>query len=383
MSEPTRVVTLTAGGRGAVASILVAGPQAEAWVAAHFESATGRALAGRSPVQINYGRWRLGGELREEVVVRRVSPVQFELHCHGGHASVSAVLESLTAAGAERQTWQEWLDTAEPDPLRAAARRELAQTTTERAALVLLDQYHGALRREIDELVLLLAATAADVPAVAARLDALIGRGRQIGLHLTSPWRIVLTGVPNVGKSSLINALLGYQRAIVFDQPGTTRDVLTAQTAIDGWPVELSDTAGLRESADALEAAGVAYAQTQLAAADVIVWVRDLTQPAAPRPNFPAGTPVIAVDNKCDLPAVTTCATDGLRVSAQTGTGLRELVANIAATLVPQTPIPGAAVPFLRSQLEVLTRVGEHLAANQPEPARELLAGLGELPAEG
>ena len=61
---------------------------------------------------------------------------------------------------------------------------------------------------------------------------------------------MVLAGWPNVGKSSLINAILGYTRCIVFDQPGTMRDVVSAQTAIDGWPIELSDTAGLRASAD-------------------------------------------------------------------------------------------------------------------------------------
>ena len=67
----------------------------------------------------------------------------------------------------------------------------------------------------------------------------------------------MLAGRPNVGKSSLTNALLGYTRSIVFDQPGTTRDVVTATTAIDGWPIEFSDTAGLREGSEPLEAAGI------------------------------------------------------------------------------------------------------------------------------
>src|SRR4029453_3197945 len=68
----------------------------------------------------------------------------------------------------------------------------------------------------------------------------------ELGQHLTAPWRVVLAGPPNVGKSSLINALAGYQRTIVSHVPGTTRDVVTTTTAIDGWPVELADTAGLR-----------------------------------------------------------------------------------------------------------------------------------------
>ena len=88
---------------------------------------------------------------------------------------------------------------------------------------------------------------AADLQAAAARIREWLA-WEDFGLHLTRPWNVVLAGRPNVGKSSLINALLGYTRSIVFDQPGTTRDVVTAATAIDGWPIELSDTAGLRES---------------------------------------------------------------------------------------------------------------------------------------
>src|SRR6185503_7750192 len=99
----------------------------------------------------------------------------------------------------------------------------------------------------------------------------------EVGLHLTTPWRVVFAGPPNVGKSSLVNALLGYPRAIVYDQPGTTRDVLTASTAFDGWPFELRDTAGLRDgiSLDSVEVEGVARARAQIATADLVVFVHD------------------------------------------------------------------------------------------------------------
>src|SRR5690606_16577637 len=116
------------------------------------------------------------------------------------------------------------------------------------------------LQREIDAIGDEIAAGGEDVPArfeeARRRLAALVDRA-PLGLHLTRPWHVALAGAPNVGKSSLLNAVLGYGRAIVFDQPGTTRDVLDAVTAIDGWPVRLTDGAGLRESVDALEAAGV------------------------------------------------------------------------------------------------------------------------------
>ena len=128
---------------------------------------------------------------------------------------------------------------------------------------ILLDQYHGglehALRRTIADLERhRLAARPSAIAACCNRAD--------LGLHLTSPWRVVVAGPPNVGKSSLINALVGYHRAVVFDTPGTTRDVVTVGTAIDGWPVELSDTAGIRPSDDRLESrVGRAIEQTRQA----------------------------------------------------------------------------------------------------------------------
>src|SRR5262249_42285045 len=100
-----------------------------------------------------------------------------------------------------------------------------------------------------------------------------------LGAHLTQPWRVVIAGPPNVGKSSLINAILGYERAIVFDQPGTTRDVVTAATALDGWPVELADTAGLPAGVDPLDRAGIERETAQADEADCLLLVFDASQP--------------------------------------------------------------------------------------------------------
>ena len=96
-----------------------------------------------------------------------------------------------------------------------------------------------------------------------------------LGRHLVRPWSVVLAGPVNVGKSSLINALAGYGRSIVHHAPGTTRDAVTAATAIDGWPVELCDTAGLRPAATPVERAGIERAQERLAQADLAVLVFD------------------------------------------------------------------------------------------------------------
>jgi tRNA modification GTPase len=175
----------------------------------------------------------------------------------------------------------------------------------------------------------------------------------------------VLAGRPNVGKSSLINALLGYARAIVFDEPGTTRDVLTAATALDGWPVELADTAGLHNTSDALEAAGVERARQQMAAADVLVLVFDLTQPwsAEEASLIEEWSAAILVFNKCDLPeAPSPNRPTGLRTSATTREGVEELIRRLAERLVPLPPPPSCAVPFTVRQVEALHEMARRIA---------------------
>src|SRR5207244_10480135 len=164
----------------------------------------------------------------------------------------------------------------------------------------------GALRDELAAIDHALAQ--GDVPAATKTIEQLLAQA-DIGLHLTKPWKVVIAGPPNAGKSSLMNAILGYERAIVWREPGTTRDVLTATTAIDGWPVELIDTAGLREASDPLEAEGVARAENAVSAADLLIFVADTSAPwddrlyqqlkCATRRRLP-----LVVHNKCDLAPV-------------------------------------------------------------------------------
>jgi tRNA modification GTPase len=154
----------------------------------------------------------------------------------------------------------------------------------------------------------------------------------------------VIAGPPNVGKSSLVNALAGYQRAVVSETAGTTRDVVTVPVAFDGWPVELADTAGLRRAAG-LEAAGIERAERWIREADLVVWVLDGTAPAVPVPDCHSGLLVV---NKCDRPVTWALSSvpSALRLSAATGEGVPGLAAAIARTLVPDPPPPGAAVPY-------------------------------------
>jgi tRNA modification GTPase len=176
-------------------------------------------------------------------------------------------------------------------------------------------------------------------------------------LHLLNPWSVVLAGRPNVGKSSLINALLGYERAIVFDTPGTTRDIVTATTACEGWPISLSDTAGWRDAAGELESQGIAAAKAAARQADLVLLVVDGSQPwtVAEEALCAACPQALLVGNKADLPAQATAIhPPGIQVSAKTGAGIAELLASIARRLVPQAPPSGVAVPFTEVQAQAI-----------------------------
>ncbi len=163
------------------------------------------------------------------------------------------------------------------------------------------------------------------------------------------PFRAVFAGPPNVGKSSIVNALAGYTRSVVSPLPGTTRDIVTTRIALDGWPVELIDTAGFHERGDALENAGMRRAQDILAGADLGLWVLDASAPAQ---LPPAGVPIRGmVINKIDLPAV--WRPDDLAlsapavVSATKGLGVTELCQWIGSLLgLDERLVPGEAVAF-------------------------------------
>jgi len=388
-----RVVQLTPPGRGAVAGLLVEGPGAVRAVAACFRAQSGRPLEQAPADRLVFGRF--GPEPAEEVVVRRRADGSVEVNCHGGLAAEEMVCRLLADQGCREVGWGDWVRQRHDDPIAADARLALADARTERTAAILLDQHHGALRREVDAVRGLLGAGQTD--AARQRLGALLGWA-ELGRHLVRPWRVVLAGRPNAGKSSLINALLGYGRAIVHHVPGTTRDVLTATTAIDGWPVELADTAGLVEGGEAIDRAGVARARQQLAAADLVVLVFDLSRPwcQADVALLEAHPGAIIVHSKCDLPAAETsevletsevCSApiaaagrqrpEGIQTSARTGVGIAGLVEAIGARLVPaEAPPAGAAVPFTEAQVRGLASAHEALDRGAAAAAAEALEGV-------
>ena len=386
VDERITVARLTAAGRSAVATLLLEGPGAAQLLDGLFSAKN--APSGLSPGErLFVGRFQdhgQGSRLGEEIVVRCRSERCVELHCHGGSASIERIESILVAHGCEPVDWKDRADSrhdgGHDDPIRAAARLALAKVETARTAAVLLDQYQGALRREIESILASLAAK--DAPAATKKIKAILAWA-DLGRHLVEPWRVVLAGRPNVGKSTLINALVGYGRAIVHHVPGTTRDVLTAATAVEGWPVLLADTAGLRSTDHPIERAGVRLAEEQLEAADLVLLVFDASeqwsdedrQLCRRRPS------ALIVHSKIDLadesrlfiapqdrpPGIATSGLAGVDTSGL-GRGITQLAAAIGRRLVAESPPPMSAVPFTKPQIAALQAA---LAVCEDADARE------------
>ena len=349
-----RVVQLTPPGRGAVATLLIEGPQAVEAVGARFRARNGRPLNCLSSDRLVVGRF--GPGVGEEVVVRRRSDLGVELHCHGGLAAVAMIENTLIELGGRTVAWQQWIVDHHEDPIAADASLALAEARTPRTASILLDQFHGALRRAMQSIDKALGA--GNTQPANEQIETLLARSG-VGLHTVRPWRVVLAGGPNVGKSSLINALVGYPREIGHPSPGTTRDVLTAETVVDGWPVQLSDTAGLDRGTDPIGQAGIRLAREKLAEAELVVLVFDLSTPwsESDQTLAEAWPKALCVHNKSDLPPAAGPRPLGLAVSAITGSGLVMLLRAMADRLVAEPPPPSAAVPFTAEQIEQLDRL--------------------------
>ncbi len=213
------------------------------------------------------------------------------------------------------------------------------------------------------------------------RIEAAARQGRLLrdGIH------VVLAGPPNSGKSSLLNRLAGYEAAIVTDQPGTTRDLVREHLEIDGLPVHIVDTAGLRETSDVVEREGVERTRGQLVVADLALLVVDVTDPAplsALLGEVPAGVPRIVVRNKIDLtgeaPGVDAVAEPKIvRLSALTGAGLDELRQLIKSRAGFGEPGEGTVIARQR-HLDSIRRARQHFDAGREQlevnRAGELLA---------
>lgn len=283
-----------------------------------------------------------------------------EITCHGGMLVTRRVLDTLLAAGARGAEPGEFTRRAflngKMDLTQAEAVMDLIRAQTDLALRAAGEQLAGRLGTRIDalreDLLSLVAhveafidfpdedidpttgaALVSRVDGVAVELNRLLATAGQ-GRILREGVRTVIYGEPNVGKSSLLNALLGHERAIVSNTPGTTRDTIEEALNVRGLPLRLIDTAGLRASVDPLENAGMAHTRRTLARADLALRLVDASLPPPPR-GMPDPEPQVTavlellVLNKADLgvhPAWELPANpEGIRISCRTGEGLDAL----------------------------------------------------------
>ncbi|HWA56372.1 MAG TPA: tRNA uridine-5-carboxymethylaminomethyl(34) synthesis GTPase MnmE [Gemmatimonadales bacterium] len=312
-----------------------------------------------------------------------------ELHSHGGLAVPARLVAVLETAGARPAHPGEFTRRAvqhgKLDLIQAEAVGDLVDAEVPAQARAALSQLEGGLSRRIgelrDALVELLALLAYDVDFpeeddgviprarietaradVARRIDQLLATA-PLAERVRRGALVVLAGPPNAGKSSLFNALLGTQRALVTEVPGTTRDAIEAHADFLGWPVRLVDTAGLGETSDRIDAMGQEVSQRYAAAADLVLLCGD--EPAAPAPVAPEKT--LRVRTKADLGG----AGGDVAVSAVTGEGLDRLRRLVAERLFAGGVALADLEPVLTRERHrvALARAAAALAAARPEIA--------------
>ncbi|MCH2202621.1 MAG: 50S ribosome-binding GTPase [Fuerstiella sp.] len=288
--------------------------------------------ASTAPIdRVLFGSWR-----GEDVVVVRTGETEWEVHCHGGEAAVSRILEEFPENDSGMVALPSTLE------------QLLLQTRTTKTACLVLAQASGILRSAM------IAAVQARTPdAFRQQLNDLL-RWESVANHLVDPWRVVIAGPPNVGKSSLLNAVSGYERAIVFDQPGTTRDAVHTELVLNGWPFCVVDTAGIqRHTDDPIEAHGIARAQDRLTAADLILiavdssagWTSDHDDIVL---QIPDDCQRAIVYCRNDLPMSGQTPPEELTLlstSADQGDGIRALTEWIPMKLIPDEPTLKTALP--------------------------------------
>ncbi len=388
----------TAPGRGGIGVVRVSGADLSALVRRLFQ----REL---TPRHAHYLPFKAeSGELLDEgIAIYFRAPHSYtgedvlELQGHGGPAVLRRVLDSCLAAGRDlgvrlaepgeftrRAFLNDRMDLAQAEAVAdlieassvAAARGAMASLSGEFSTRVndlsdriihlrmLVEATLDFPEEEIDFLEKYQARPTLD--ALAADLAHLIAQARQ-GVILREGLHVVLAGQPNVGKSSLLNALAGDDIAIVTPIAGTTRDKVVQEIHIDGVPLHIVDTAGLRETEDTVESIGIARTWQEIERADVILHLQDATQPgdeldAQITARLPPRTPVLKVFNKVDLlPAAFTAGPEELGISAKSGIGLDALRAELLRIAGWN---PGAESPWLARErhLHALQAAEEHLA---------------------
>ncbi|MBN2701412.1 MAG: tRNA uridine-5-carboxymethylaminomethyl(34) synthesis GTPase MnmE [Methylothermaceae bacterium] len=404
--DDTIAAPATAPGRGAVAMVRASGPNLSTLAAE---------LTGRSRLAPRYAHYvRFLAE--DKQVIDRGLALYFpaprsytgedmlELHCHGSPVVVESLLKRLMQLGARMAQPGEFSRRAflngKLDLAQAEAVAALIESSSEQAARAAQRSLEGEFSHRIEGLVEALTAIRVQVEAsidfsdedidwlaegaVLARLERIIADVDELnrrafqGRLLEEGMNVVIAGRPNAGKSSLLNRLAERETAIVTEIAGTTRDLLRERIQIDGMPLHVIDTAGLREGGDVVEREGIRRALEAMQSADAILLVVDsreagagLTLPA----DLPAGIPVIRIHNKIDLtdekPRIESTDQGGVvYLSAKTGAGVERLRTHLKQTMGFEAEAEDA-LAARRRHLQALARARDYLSQ-----AREVLGAL-------
>jgi tRNA modification GTPase len=411
--DDTIAALATPPGSGAIAVVRVSGPQA---------GAIGRAVTGVDPEPRHAAlctfRDADGTSIDQGLLLFFPAPHSYtgehviELHGHGGRIVTDRLLARVVSLGARLAQPGEFTLRAflndKLDLLQAEAVADLIGSGSQLAARAALRSLDGEFSQRVaviqgkltelrvrveawldfpdEELKFDAGATLAQqIDALLESLAALAAAAQQ-GAALRDGLAIVIAGPPNAGKSSLLNRLAGYEAAIVTDIPGTTRDPLREHLVLDGLPISVIDTAGLRESGDPIEREGLRRAAAERSRADRVLWVVDVREPldaaiAVARSALGAGTPFTLLRNKIDLTSGRAAVREHgdvtvLELSVLSGAGLDLLKAHLHA-LAGLTSGATGTFSARRRHLEALARAQRHLAA-----ARNELDGALELAAE-
>ena len=443
LPEDTIAAIATASGAAGLAVVRLSGPRAIAMADAVFSGAHALADAAANTLHHGWATWPevqgacaglrdaakppwsaapRCGRIDEVVVALFRAPHSYtredvvEISCHGGPLPARRVLDALLEAGARLARPGEFTLRAflngRIDLAQAEAVADLIHAETEAAHELALSQLAGELSRRLERVTDRITDCVAEVEArvdfaedvggveVPPHVIAAIGEaeralgslldGAAFGRAVREGVRVPIVGRPNTGKSSLFNALLGEERAIVTAVPGTTRDRVSEAIEVAGVRVTLSDTAGLREGAEPVEAIGIARARAALEESPLVLWVVDGSAVLAAEDHWIAGRleakRVLVALNKCDLPPVTRAAqvmplmngapVRAVPVSATRGAGLGDLREALAGLLGADGEGGGTAASIGNA------RHAEALGRARAALARALAAGEDGAPGE-
>ncbi len=377
MVNPDTIVAIsTAPGRSAIGLVRLSGPNAWTIALKHVKCHL-------KPRVAEYSKFTIGQEILDDVIVIFYkSPKTYtgedmvEISFHGNPLILSKAVRAMIDSGARLADPGEFTKRAflngKMDLTSAEAVEKLIDSTSEVGIKIARKMMNGSLKRMIEKMrreLLNLSASIEvriDYPdefesddfeldffSIKNRLKKLLSTYDSAKIAIEGV-KVALLGAPNVGKSSIFNALIGYERTIVTPLPGTTRDTVEAEMSVNGMRVKLIDTAGIRETADEIEKIGVSRALKAAQEANVRVYIVDASAPEKGAAKFPVD---IKVMNKIDISKKR--FKDALNVSAKTGYGmekLREKIANLTTSVI-ESMDTSEAVVMAERQYHLLRKV--------------------------